>query len=39
MQKIDAKYLWDYKPVKKEDKDFEKNKSADTPLANTSSKK
>lgn len=29
MRKIDTKCFWGYRPIKKEDKDFEKNKSTD----------
>lgn len=32
IQKIDVKYFQDYKLIKKEDKNFGKNKSTDTPL-------
>lgn len=37
--KINIKYFLRYKPIKKEKKDFGKNKSVDTPLANAPSEK
>ena len=33
MQKIDAKYFQSYRPTKREDKDFRKNKFIYIPLA------
>ena len=38
-QKIDAKCLQGYRPAKKEDKDFGKNKSTDIPLADILNRK
>lgn len=39
MQKIDIKCLQGFKQVKKEDKDSEKNKSANIPFTNIFSRK
>lgn len=38
-QKIDAKYFWDYRLVKTENKNSKKNKSTDTLSANVFSRK
>lgn len=39
MQKIDTKCFQSYRPIKKEDKDFGKNKSANNPLVDIFSEK